>query len=258
LKKAKTKKEPSRFLLRKIAVMIFLALIGYTAADGYFNEWKQSRRLLHWNKLELKEHDDAGWQLVAHRDFQLIEIPDVRTITFAESLLVFDQPLCDSGYYRLYFRFSDTASGQLQKMVQTITSLDTAGILRKSVEDAKRAYQNFQHLFGTSPAPPRDTPVVRVKDSTKQLASLNLSIGPEDEATEAVKKLFGNSQVVLGLGIGIVVSAGVEMFRGDAYCAIAKSDIFRLDSLRLGAYAGRWEGMPIDILWAMKKKQQQY
>jgi hypothetical protein len=253
LKKDQTNKQPLRYWLRKLLAVILLAMIAFTVTDGYFNEWKTTKRLLYWNRLELKEHNDSTWRLTARIDFRLIGIPDVRTITVPESLIVFDQPLRDSGYYRLYFRLSDTASVQLQKMYQTLSSLDTSGILKRSLEDAKKAFQNIQVLLGTSPAPASDTAINYKSDSAKQFAQINLTLNTDNEAAFVVRKLLGTPQIILGVGIGMALSAGIDLLRGDAYCAFAKSDIFRTDSLKLGAYAGSWEGMPIDVLWAMKK-----
>ena len=253
MKKDPTTQQTLQSRLRKLVAVILLAMAAFAATDGYFNEWKTSKRLLYWNRLELKEHNESTWHLTSRIDFRMIGIPDVRTITIPESLKVFDQPLRDSGYYRLYFRFSDTASVQLQKMYQTLSSLDTSRILQRTVEDAKKAFQNIQGLLGKSPAPVSDTTFVHTNDSSNQISQITLTMNPEDEAAFVIKKLFGSPQVILGVGIGMALSAGVDLLRGDAYCAIAKSDVFRTDSLKIGAYAGTWEGMPIDILWAMKK-----
>ena len=257
MKKEQTDKKPPRTWHRKLVVVILFIVIAFAASDWYFNEWKTIKRVQHWNKLELKDRNDSTWQLKAHRDFQLIGIKDVRIITVTESLLVFDKPFRDSGYYRLYFRFSDTASVQLQKMYQKLLSLDTSGSLMRSVEETKRVYQNIQLLLGTTPTPSRDSSKIPARDSTKQISQANLKLGTDDEATLAIKKLFGTPQVVIGVGIGFAVSAGIDLLRGDAYCATSKNNVFRIDTIKIGARAGTWEGLPIDILWVLGKKEGQ-
>src|SRR4030067_1591852 len=100
MKKDLTNKQPLQYRLRKLLAVIILAMIAFAATDGYFNEWKTSKRLLYWNRLELKENKDSTRHLTARIDFRMIGIPEVRTNTIPESLRVFDQPLSDSGYYR--------------------------------------------------------------------------------------------------------------------------------------------------------------
>jgi hypothetical protein len=42
--------------------------------------------------------------------------------------------------------------------------------------------------------------------------------------------------------------------RGNAYVAISKDDVFRLDSVKVGSRVGKWEGLPIDILWVFARQ----
>jgi hypothetical protein len=258
VKKDSDKIKKPRTWPRKVISLLILALFAFAATDWYFNDWKTCRRLLYWNRLELKERNNIAWHLNSRIDFRMIGIPNVRTITNPDSLIVFDRPLRDSGYYRIYFRFSDTASAQLKKMYQTLSSFDTTGSLSRSVKDVLKTYQRIQVLFGVPPQSPDDTIIIPPRDTMKQSsAQINLALNQDDEATAVLKKLLGSPQVIAGIGIGMAFSAGIDLLRGDAYCAYAKTDAFRTDSLQLGAYAGKWEGLPIDILWAMKKVEVQ-
>lgn len=255
MKKEVDDKQQHRTWPRKLIAILSLALIAFVASDGYFNQWKTIKRIWSWNTLELQGQNNLTWRLKAGQDFQLINISDVRTTVRAESLLVFDQPLRDSGYYRLYFRPSDSVSVHLQKMYRTLLSYDTAGTITRSIEDTKKAYHNIQLLFGLDSATARDSLVNRTSDTTKQLSHTSLSLGGDEETSVALKKLLGSPQVIVGVGIGIALSAGSDLLRGGAYCAIAKNDVFRIDSIKLGMRVGVWEGAPIDILWALKKKE---
>ncbi len=209
----------------------------------------------HWNTLVLRDQNNAMVRLKSKRDFQLIAISDVRTITIADSLTAFDKPYMESGYYRLYFRASDSASPELQKMVQALSKYDTAGNVLRSIEDTKRAYRNFQILLGMDSAFVSDTTRVRKIDSTKQTS--RTSMGDDDETSVAIKKILGSPQLILGVGVGIALSAGSDLLRGKAYCAIAKNDVFHIDSIKVGAKVGAWQGDSIDVLWALKKREQQ-
>lgn len=254
MKKEVDNKQQHRTWPRKIIAILVLALIAFAASDGYFNEWRTIKRIWNWNTLELQGQNNSVWHLKAWHDFQLIKIPDVRTVTHTDSLLVFDQTLRDSGYYRLYFRPSDSASVHLQKMYRTLISYDTAGAITRSIEDTKKAYRNIQLFFGLDSATAHDSLVNRKSDTTKQLSHTSLSLGGDEETSVALKKLLGSPQVIVGVGIGIAISAGSDLLKGGAYCAIAKDDVFRIDSIKIGMRTGMWEGSPIDILWVLKKK----
>ena len=255
MKSETTQKHPPHFFVRKVAFLLLLIFAGFVAADGYFNKWRTATRALHWNVLVLHERNGTQIPLKARRNFTLLKIADIRTATVPESLVVFDRPLADSGYYRLYFRFSDTASHQLERMSQTISAYDTAGVLKRSVEDIGRFYRTLKERIGGMPSSPPDTLVHPPGDSSKVYSSLRYAVGNDDGTQEALKKVLGSPQVIVGVGLGVALSAGTDILSGNAYCAVSKSDVFHLDSLQSGPYAGTWEGLSIDILWAMRKKE---
>lgn len=254
VKKDKAEK-PARTWPRKLVAVLIFILTAFMASDAYFNEWRTFKRLWHLNTLELRERNSSVWHLKAKRDFQIIPIADVRTITTADSLVVFDKSYQDSGYYRLYFRSSDSISPQLQKMYQTLSKYDTAGTVLRSIEDTKRAYRNFQILLGMDSAFVKDSTRVPKTDSTKQTS--RTSLGDDDETSVAIKKILGSPQLILGVGAGLALSAGSDLLRGKAYCAIAKNDVFHIDSVKVGAKVGTWQGDSIDVIWALRKKELQ-
>ena len=240
---------------RTVAAVVLFALIAFAGSDGYFNEWKTFRRLRYWNMLELKDRSDSTWQLTARRDFKLLSVADIRSITVPESLLAFDRPYRDSGFYRIYFRLSDTSSSRLQRMADILALVDTGRALSRSVDDAKRALRNLGELLGSPKQPARDIIPSAKRDTTEQLSRSSQSLGTEDEAIAIARKIAANPQVIIGLGLGVAASTGIEMLRGDAFCAIAKKDVFRVDSIKAGVRTGQWEGSPIDILWVLGKKR---
>jgi hypothetical protein len=254
VKKEKAEK-PVRTWARRLAVLLVFILAAFIASDGYFNDWKTLKRLWHWNSLELTERNNSDWQLKAERDFQLIPISDVRTIANADSLVIFDKPYADSGYYRLYFRASDSASAQLQKMYRVLTKYDTAGNVLRAIEDTKRAFRNFQALLGIDTASVHDTTLIPKSDSTQQVSRTGL--GGDAEISVAMRKVLASPQLIIGVGLGLAMSAGSDFLRGNAYCAIAKNDVFHIDSIKLGAKVGTWQGDSIDVLWAFKNFEAQ-
>jgi hypothetical protein len=204
----------------------------------------------------LRDRADQRWNLTAKRDFQIVKIGDVRAIVDTDSLLSFDRPYRDSGYYRLYFRSSDSSSKKLENMYQLLLTYDTAQTIKRTVEGAQRAYQNIQKILHPGSAAVRDTSVNVRKDSTIKYSLSDVSSGGGDEAMALAKKLVSDPRVLAGAGLGIVASAGIELLRGRAFVAFSKHDVFRLDSLKVGSRVGKWEGLPIDILWAFGKEKQ--
>jgi hypothetical protein len=241
---------------RTLAAVVLFALIAFAGSDGYFNEWKTFRRLGSWNTLELRDRGDSTWQLTARRDFWLLSIADIRSITVPESLAKFDQSYGDSGYYRIYFRMSDTSSSRLQRMADFLALVDTGRALSRSVDDAKRALRNLGKLLGGPKPLVKDTIPSGNRDTTERLLRSSQSLGTEDEAIAVARKIATNPQVIIGLGLGIAASTGIEMLRGNAFCAISEKDVFRVDSIKAGARTGKWEGSSIDIMWVLAKKRE--
>lgn len=243
---------PSR--LRKYVAILLLAIIATVLIDGYFSNWSIFRTLVSLNTLELRDRSDRSWQLLERRDFRLVKVEDVRSIATTDSLLSFDKPYREAGYYRLYFRSSDSSSTNLQKMYQALVSYDTAHAIQRTVEDARRAYQNLQRIVHFNRPTSQDTGSRVQTDSSKKFSESDIALAPGDEAMAVVRKVISDPHVLAGVGIGIVASAGIDLLRGKAYIAYSNDDVFRLDTLKVGSRVGTWQGMPIDILWAFARQ----
>jgi len=247
---SKDDQAPVNNRLQEATVILLLALIAFVGVDAYFNNWSIVRTLAFLNTLQLKERSGKTWDLLARKDFQVVKIKNVQRVVIADSLLAFDRYYRNAGFYRLYFRNSDSSSARLQRLYQGLVSLDSAQTIKHTVEDADRAYRNLQHILHPSQAITGDT-VVRVHSDTLPVVSKgDLALGSGDETSAVIRKIVSNPQVIVGAGIGIIAMAGIELLRGDAYVAYSKENVFRLDSIAVGAHVGTWEGSPIDILWA--------
>jgi hypothetical protein len=251
---AKEKQEPVSSPLQKAATILLFALIVFLVVDAYFNDWSFVRSLASLNTLELSDTSGGSWDLIARRDFQLVRIKSGQNILSADSLLVFDQPYRDAGYYRLYFRNSDSSSARLQRMYQTLLRTDSTQVIKRTVEDAQRAYLNLRKILHANRPALADTSAHGNPDSLLQVAKSDLALGTGTETSIIVRRIVSNPQVLVGVGIGIAASAGVDLLKGDVFLALAKEDVYRLDSLKVGTRVGRWEGSPIDILWAFAKQ----
>ena len=251
--KTSEEEKPPRRVLRKVAAVFLFAVIAVIGIDGYFSDWSLVRTLVALNALQLRDRSDRPWDLKAGRDFQLVKIGDIRTIADADSLLQFDRPYRDSGYYRLYFRSSDSTSKKLEKMYEAVLSYDTAQTIRHTVEGARRAYENLQRILHPGSPVVRDTIKPAPHDSTTRYALSDVQSGGGDEAMAVAKKIMADPRVLAGAGLGIVASAGIELLRGNAFVAFSKQDVFRIDTLKVGTRVGKWEGLPIDILWVFGK-----
>jgi hypothetical protein len=241
-------------LLRKTTAILLLALIAFVGIDAYFNNWSIVRTLVSLNTLQLKDKSGRAWDLLARRDFQILRVKDVQRLVNGDSLLSIDRCYRDSGFYRLYFRNSDSSSAKMQRMYQAFLKLDTAQTVRHTIEDAKRAYRNLRFLLHPGQSMPGDSVSPAQRDSSKAVSKGDLALGSGDETSAVIRKFVSNPQVLMGAGIGIVAMAGVDLLRGDAYVAYSKEDVFRLDSIAVGTRVGSWEGSPIDILWAFSPK----
>lgn len=250
----KEKKEPPRNRLQKIAAVLLLALIAFVGIDGYFNGWGTIRGLATLNTLELRDRTGNSWELVAKKDFQLVSIKNVRNVLTPDSLFALDRQYREGGFYRLYFRISDSASAKLQKMYQTLTAVDSGQTIKHTIEDAERAYQNLQRILRFTRSTIPDSVSHVPTDTAAKLSKSDLDLGSGDEAATVLKKFASNPQIIVGLGIGIVASTAIDLLRGDAYVALSKENIFRLDSLSVGMRVGTWEASPIDILWVFAKQ----
>jgi hypothetical protein len=199
--------------------------------------------------LQLKDKSGRTWDLIARKDFQILRIKDVQRVVNADSLLTLDQPYRNTGFYRVYFRNSDSSSVKLQRMYQALLNLDTAQTIKHTFEDADRAYRNLQRILHPGQTIPGDSISRGRRDSSKTTSRSDLALGSGDETSAVIRKIMSNPQVLVGAGIGIAAVAGADLLRGDAYVAFSKENVFRLDSIMVGTRVGSWEGSPIDILW---------
>lgn len=236
--------------LQKATAILLLALLVFIGLDAYFNNWSIVRTLVSLNTLQLKDTSGNTWDLLAGHDFQILRISNVQRVVRTDSLIALDKPYQEAGYYRLYFRRSDSSSARLQRMYQALLSIDSAQTIKHAVDGAERAYQNLQHLLHGTQAIRPDTGTERNPDSTFQVAKNDMALAAGNETAIVIRRFVSSPQVLIGAGIGIVASAGVDLLRGDAFIAYSKENVFRLDSLAVGSQIARWEGSPIDILWA--------
>jgi hypothetical protein len=250
----KEEQEPRTNRLQKAAAILLLALIVFVGSDAYFNHWSIVRTLVSLNTLQLKDKSGKSWDLLVRRDFQLMKVKDVRRVVNADSLVSFDQPYRDAGFYRLYFRNSDSSSVRLQRMYQALLSVDSSQTVKHTVEDAERAYRNLQRILHAVQSIPVDSGPHRQPDTTTKISKGDLALGSGDETASVIRKIVSNPSVIIGAGIGIAASAGVDLLRGDAYIAFSKENVFRFDSIAVGSQVGLWEGSPIDILWVFAPK----
>jgi hypothetical protein len=250
----KEEQEPRTNRLQQAAAILLLALIVFVGSDAYFNNWSIVRTLVSLNTLQLKDKSGKNWDLLARRDFQIMKVKDVRRVVNADSLVSFDQPYRDAGFYRLYFRNSDSSSARLQRMYQALLNADSSQTVKHTVEDAERAYRNLQRILHAIQSVPIDSGSRGQHDTTIKISKGDLALGSGDETASVIRKIVSNPSVLIGAGIGIAASAGVDLLRGDAYVAFSKENVFRIDSIAVGSRVGSWEGSPIDILWMFAPK----
>ena len=244
----------ARSRLQKVAAILLLALIAFISIDGFFNGWGTIRSIMTMNTLELRDKSNLSWKLLARRDFELISIKDIQDVLVPDSLQKIDTVYRNAGYFRLYFRPSDSLSPKLQRMYQILLSVDTGQSLKRTMTDAERAYLNIQKIVHTGQMLFRDSTARSSSDTSTKIMKNDLTLGSGDEAASVLKKIASNPEIMIGLGIGIAASTAIDLFKGRAYLAVAKSDVFRVDSLNVGTRVGTWEDAPIDILWVFGKE----
>lgn len=226
------------------------ALTAFVGLDGYYNRWGTIRRVLHWNKLVLTAQDGALLSLKAQRDFELVSVENPFSLLDPDSLASFDRAYREAGKYRVYFRLSDSASAQLQQLHESLSQIDTGGTIKHSIDDAKRAYGNILRVLRIDTTKAGDTLTVRAPDSSGRIFETRLLMESDQEFSTALKTMLSKSpQLLVGVGLGIALSAGVDLLQGRSYLASADSNVFRAEFLRTGTRCGEWEGKPIDVLW---------
>ncbi len=249
--------------LKKVGGILLLACIIFLGLDGYFNRWGFVRTMIDWNTLELEGVDGSAWRLKAKRDFKVLKIEDTQPLVTTAGLATFDEPYRNQGYVRLYFRISDSTSTRLQTLYGELAKVDTGESLRKTLDDAGRAYHTMLQAFGieaepekpeSTIVPPRQKPSGPVHQEISGIEEDISGMQQEPNLGRAIARMVARSpQVLVGLGIGVAAAAGADMLEGKTYLAYADHDVFRMNNLRVGARVGMWEGKSIDILWAFAK-----
>lgn len=235
---------------KKYFLVALFALSAFIGLDGYYNRWGTIRRALHWNSLVLTAQDGTLLSLKARRDFELVSVENPFSLLDPDSLGSFDRAYREAGRYRVYFRLSDSASAQLQQLYESLSTIDTAGTIKHSIDDAKRAYGNILRVLRIDTTAARDTLTVRAPDSSGRIFETRLLMESDQEFTTALRTMLSKSpQLLVGVGLGIALSAGVDLLQGRSYLASAGSDVFHASSLRTGTRTGEWEGKSIDVLW---------
>lgn len=253
----------------RLVIVVLVAVACVVATDGIFNRWDLARMLLHWNTLELRGTDGEDWMLDAPGDCRVQKIEDPRTIVVFDSLAAFDRPHREAGLYRLYFRISDSVSTTLAAISAGLAEVDSTGELRRTVAQGEQVYRNLLRLFGsdtTGAAPAAEQTMASPEKLSDTLALHRSPAGEvafedlggvsEKDMGRLFGKVVGKSPTILiGIGVGVAASAGLDLLKGEAYVAVASEDVFRMEALEAGARAGRWEGKDIDIFWVFAPDQ---
>lgn len=239
--------------LKILATVLVLSVIGFIGFDGYINRWAFVRSIQHYNQLELQRQDGTWVVIRANTDFRLHRIDEIAILFNPDSLSAFDAPFRNEGFGRLYFRISDSSSAKMERLYRTLSTFDTAETIRQSIEDARRNYRKLLYALKIDTVAVVDSSKKASMDSTKRLVETGMS-GSDKDFSTAVGRLLRNPQLAIGAGLGLAAAFGIELLQGDAYVAVAKEGILRVDSLRFGAEVARWEGNPIDVLWAFEKR----
>lgn len=240
-------------LAKKLSVVILLAIAGFVAFDGYINKWSFFRSLQHYNQLQLHRSDGSPLILKAHDDFQLVRIDDIARLLNADSLVGFDEPFRNQGLVRVYFRMSDSSSAKMERLYQALAKVDSTESIKHSIEDARRSYQKLLRALKMDTTAVSDSLKRADTDTSKRVVETGVMSSDKDFGT-AMGRLLKNPQLAIGAGIGIAAAFGIDLLHGYAYVAVAKENVFQVDSLKLGAQAGEWEGNPVDILWTFGKQ----
>ena len=261
----KNPEEPSkpRRRLRRVVTVLVIALAVTIVIDGYFNRWDAALSLLHWRTLALQSDDGIEWKLGTSNGMTVLRIADPARLVHLDSLRAFDHPYNTAGFYRLYFRRSDSLSSTVHALYQKLSEYDTTHTIDRTIFMGGRALHTLLRLVGKdtttvadSYVPPPSMPERSLEGrSTPGPAADSIRIagvwsGTTSDVTEAATKIVGRSPTaIIGIGLGVVAAAGLDLLKGEVYLAYASSDIFRLHGLTVGPRAGTWEGKEIDILW---------
>ncbi len=246
------KPEKSFGLAKKLSLVFVLAVAGFVAFDGYINKWALLRSLTHYNQLQIRRFDGSPVILKANSDFQLVRIDDTSRLLNPDSLARFDSLYRENGLVRIYFRMSDSSSAKMERLYQAVARFDTTESIKHSIEDARRNYQKLLRALKIDTTAASDSLKRASLDSSKRVVETGMT-GSDSDFSTAMGRLLKNPQLAIGAGIGVVAAFGIDLLHGYAYVAVAREALIPVDSIRLGAEAGQWEGNPIDILWAFGK-----
>ena len=235
--------------VRKLLLLLFVALVAILAYDGYFNHWFFVRGLLYRNVLEVRLSDGTIRTLKIGPDVQIAKLSETTALESPATISEIDRSYREAGLYRIYFRHSDAKSDRLQKVYESLAVIDTGQSVKKSVEDVQRAYANLRRALRIDTTR-SDSVTVILPDSTGKLVQTIILSGSNDDLAKDVARVLGrNPQVLVGVGLGLAASLGLELLHGQVFVATSQRDLFGIDSVQAGVRTGSWEGRPIDILW---------
>lgn len=246
-------KRPERSfgLSKKLSLVLVLAVAGFVAFDGYINKWAFFRSLAHFNQLQMQRLDGSPLILKAKSDLQVVRI-DASRLFNPDSLAAIDSVHRENGLVRIYFRMSDSSSAKMERLYQAVARFDTTETIKHSIEDARRNYQKLLRTLKIDTTAVPDSLKKAGVDSSKHVVETGM-MGSGKDFSSAMGQLLKNPQIAIGAGIGVAAAFGIDLLHGEAYVAVARERDVPIDSIRLGAEAGLWEGNPIDILWAFGK-----
>jgi len=246
--------ERIRSAVKTVLIAVVLAVAAFVGVDGYLNERALTSRLLHGGELALSDGREEEWILHEEADFELIPVSDVGHIAQPESLMAFDRKYRDAGYYRLYFRLSDSLSAKLKRLSDVAAKVDTGRMIERSIADAQTAYGVLRRMVGLDSGAIRDTSRVAVADTSVRKVESGMAMGTEQALSKVATQILKQPQVIAGIGVGLAAAAGMEMLQGESYVAVAKTNVFRIGDVSADTRSGRWEGRPIDVLWIFAKE----
>jgi hypothetical protein len=239
--------ERIRSALKMTLLALVLAVAAFIGVDGYLNEWALSHKLMHGGELTLTDGRGDEWTLNEQSDFVLLPVDDIGQITNPDSLMAFDRRY--AGYYRLYFRLSDSLSAKLKRLSDAAAKVDTGRMIERSIADAQTAYGVLRRIVGLDSGAIRDTSRVVAADTAVRKVESGMAMGSEQALSKVATQILKQPQVIAGIGVGLAAAAGMEAFQSENYLAFSRTNVFRIGEVSAAVRSGKWEGRPIDILW---------
>lgn len=243
-------KPPGRLtsLLRSAALLLFLGLASFVTYDGLLNHKHVMMRLLHWRQLQIRLRTGHDWTMKDGREFQVVGLKD--SVLNDSAIAVIDQAYRAGGYARIYFRYADGQSDRLAQLYRNLAVIDTGETVRRSVEDITRRFHAVRRALRLEPNSYPDSLARHDSGSPQEEIGTNVIGTPEKDAVDQLKAVAKqNPAILVGIGVGIAASAGIDLLGGQTFVALSTTYDRRIDSIETGSKTGLWEGRPIDVLW---------